>query len=150
MEFSPYHLKRRHPTERASQQITARPLRGGEQALHLTSCPGGTTRLQINTRACLVSKTSHIDHAGESVSLETATRRSPALLTRKGEGFRVVSHLMHRALRGLAAHQAVEVVANTAVAEPLDVDVGIAGGGEFAVEAKELSAPWKPHQDGVS
>ena len=107
----------------------------------LTSCPGGTTRLQINTRACLVSKTSHRDHAGESVSRETTTRRSRALLTRKGEGLGVVGHLMHRALRGLAPHQAVEVVANTAVAEPLDVDVGVAGGGGFAVEAKELSPP---------
>ena len=105
----------------------------------LTSCPGGTTRLQINTRACLVSKTSHRDHAGEGVSLETATSR--ALLTGKGEGLGVVGDLMQRALRGLAAHQAVEVVANTAVAEPLDVDVGIAGGGGFAVEAKELSPP---------
>ena len=114
----------------------------------LTSCPGGTTRLQINTRACLVSKTSHRDHAGEGVSLETATSR--ALLTGKGEGLGVVGDLMQRALRGLAAHQAVEVVTNTAVAKPLDVDVGIAGGGGFAVEAKELSPPWKPHQDGVS
>ena len=82
------------------------------------------------------------DHAGEGVSLDaTTTRRSPALLTRKGEGLGVVGDLMQRALRGLAPHQAVEVVANTAVAEPLDVDVGVAGGGGFAVEAKELSPP---------
>ena len=99
----------------------------------LTSCPGGTTRLQIDTCACLVSTT--------PARAFPSRQQQEALLTGKGEGLGVVGDLMQRALRGLASPQAVEVVANTAVAEPLDVDVCVAGGWGFAVEAKELSAP---------
>ena len=138
MEFSPYHLKTPNRAS-VSDHSTAEPSRRkGEQAWL-------SPAVQEVPRVC---RSIHAHASSARTATETTPARAfpsrqqqEALLTRKGEGLGVVGDLMHRALRGLAPHQAVEVVANTAVAEPLDVDVGVAGGGGFAVEAKELSAP---------